>query len=90
MNVQYTYYNNFCLNKMMSKKNRLRFTSDDDLCLLREVLCHNPFDNNDNWTIVHQNIIALSGKQFSIRSVKEHVEYLLKTCSKEDRTNLKK
>jgi len=72
------------------KKECLRFSNDDDLGLLREVLCHNPFENNEKWSIIHKNVLKFSNKQFSIRTIKEHVEHLLKIWAKEDRTNLKK
>jgi len=75
---------------MEIKKERLRFSTTDDLCLLRQVICLNPYNDTNQWNIIKDTIVSTSKKNFSIRSIKEHVEHLLKVWSKEDRANLKK
>lgn len=76
--------------KMSIKKERLRFSTVDDLCLLRQVICLNPYNDANQWENIQNTLSSTSNKNFSIRSVKEHVEYLLKIWKKEDRANLKK
>lgn len=56
---------------------RLRFSSDDDLCLLREVVGQNPLATPENWTMVQNNIRSSSGKEFSVRTLKDHLLLLL-------------
>ncbi|XP_068897053.1 UPF0430 protein CG31712-like isoform X4 [Tenebrio molitor] len=71
-------------------KFRLRFTTEDDLILLRDVVGHNPFKGPSKWKQIQANLLCVSGKNFSIRSVREHVEHLLKLFVKKDRANLRK
>lgn len=74
----------------MAKIERLRFTIEDDLRLLRDVVGINPFLHPVTWKVVHNNICKFSGKCFSVRAVREHVEHLLKLFAKEDKANLRK
>jgi hypothetical protein len=71
-------------------KLRLRFTTEDDLILLRDVVGHNPFEEPSKWKQIHTNLLCVSGKNFTVRSVREHVEHLLKLFVKNDRANLRK
>jgi len=73
-----------------NKKERLRFSTEDDLSLLWEVLCHYPHNDARQWSIIQKIIILWSNKPFTLRAIKEHVEYLLKIWAKEDRVNFKK
>ena len=59
-------------------KKRLRFTDTEDLLLLREVLSNNPFENPDVWLIIQQHISLVTGKLFAIRTLKEHLDLLIK------------
>lgn len=68
-----------------TKSERLRFANEDDLCLLREMLCYNPYNDSENWLVVQKHVVILSSKQFPFRTVTENVEYLLKPRAKEDR-----
>lgn len=61
---------------------RLRFTSEDDLCLLREVVGHNPLEHPENWTIVQKNIKTSTGKDFAIRTLKDHMMLLISLWKK--------
>ncbi|XP_074041558.1 uncharacterized protein [Leptinotarsa decemlineata] len=61
----------------MSATKRLRFTSDDDLCLLREVVGQNPLQNPEKWNSIQANIKSVTGKEFVIRTLKDHVMLLL-------------
>lgn len=67
---------------------RLRFSSDDDIHLLKEVLTLNPFKNFENWKLIHANVVAYTRKEFTIRAIKDHLEHLVKLYIKEDYKNL--
>ncbi|CAG9762657.1 unnamed protein product [Ceutorhynchus assimilis] len=64
-------------------KKRLRFTDHDDLSLLREVLGQNPIDNPAAWNIIQENMLSLTKKHFLVRTLKEHLELLVKLWLKE-------
>jgi len=72
-----------------NKKERLRFSTIDDLCFLRQNICLNPNNNANQWDIIEDTVISRSKKNVFIRSVKKHVEHLLKVWNKKDRVNLK-
>ncbi|KAK4880049.1 hypothetical protein RN001_008195 [Aquatica leii] len=74
----------------MTKIARLRFNVNDDITLLQQVIAVNPFENERRWDEVLHSVIKSSGKEFSIRSIREHIEHLLKLFVKEDRANLRK
>lgn len=60
------------------RNSRLRFTSDEDLMLLRSVLNYNPFESSEKWGQIARDIRQYSKKEFSVRTLKEHVYYLVK------------
>lgn len=64
-------------------KKRLRFNEHDDLTLLHEVLGQNPFENPAVWAIIQENMLSVTKKNFSIRTLKEHLELLIKLWIKE-------
>lgn len=78
------------LHVKMSKFERLRFTIHDDLVLLREVLEQNPYERHDRWKEIRETVVNFTGKAFTVRAVREHVEYLLALLAKDDRGNLRK
>ncbi|CAG9760270.1 unnamed protein product [Ceutorhynchus assimilis] len=63
---------------MDALRKRQRFTDHDDLVLLREVLSHNPFENPALWHVIQENVSSLTGKTFVIRTLREHLERLIK------------
>lgn len=69
---------------------RLRFSANDDLVLLREIVHQNPFEDKNRWNDVHENVNTYCQKNFSLRSIKDHSDHLLKLYAKEDKINLKK
>ncbi|KAF5291976.1 hypothetical protein FQR65_LT20359 [Abscondita terminalis] len=75
---------------MSLTKERLRFSTFDDLCLLREVLALNPFEDSSRWKDVLTAIVKGTSKKFSLRAVKEHLQYILMLWAKEDRSNIRK
>ncbi|KAF5279249.1 hypothetical protein FQR65_LT15454 [Abscondita terminalis] len=74
----------------MSKSARLRFNVSDDIMLLQHVIALNPFENERRWDEVLQSVINESGKQFTLRSIKEHLDHILKLFVKEDLANIRK
>ncbi|KAF5271898.1 hypothetical protein FQR65_LT17532 [Abscondita terminalis] len=71
-------------------KERLRFTMSDDLYLLREVLAINPYEDSIGWKNVLAAVIKGTSKTFTLRAVKEHLQYILMLWAKEDRDNIRK
>ncbi|CAH1106797.1 unnamed protein product [Psylliodes chrysocephalus] len=66
---------------------RIRFNSYYDLCLLRGVLLENPFAETEKWKLVQENIKSSCCKEFSIRSLKDHLQLLLEAFLKKDKSN---
>ncbi|CAH0562979.1 unnamed protein product [Brassicogethes aeneus] len=63
-------------------KKRLRFTDHDDISLLREVLGHNPIEHPVLW---RDNMLSVTKKNFSIRTLKDHLELLIKLWLKKSK-----
>lgn len=76
--------------KTMAKIERIRFSINDDLTLLRQVVCLNPFEDRSYWKTISENVNKVSGKNFTVRSTREHVEHLIKLFKKGDRANLRR
>jgi len=67
------------------KTKRLRFTYNDDLSFLREVVTENPFDGDLNlWENIQRNLEIATGKLFTIKTLKNHLELLLEVFLKKD------
>ncbi|KAK4887475.1 hypothetical protein RN001_003746 [Aquatica leii] len=62
----------------------------DDLCLLREVLSINPYEDSIRWKDILAAVIKGTSKKFTLRAIKEHLQYILMLWAKEDRDNLRK
>ncbi|KAF7284389.1 hypothetical protein GWI33_022176 [Rhynchophorus ferrugineus] len=74
--------------KMWRKpRERLRYTNEHSLMLLKEVLDRNPFEDPYRWSTVHENFVRMTGRPHTLRSVREHVDYLLKLYVKGDLEN---
>lgn len=73
-----------------NKVSRLRFSYDEDLELLRLVVAKDPYENNGEWKIIHKEIVQYTGKDFSVRALRERLQHLLKLFIKEDTTALKR
>ena len=59
-------------------KKRLRFGDFDDIILLREVLGLNPFENPNEWVVIQEHVFLITQKKFMIRTLKDHLERLIK------------
>ncbi|XP_074035223.1 uncharacterized protein [Leptinotarsa decemlineata] len=66
------------------KKNRLRFTYNDDLALLREFVGQNPLSNPEGWEVIKQNMQISTGKAFTIRTIKLHLILIIEIWIKKD------
>ncbi|VEN48652.1 unnamed protein product [Callosobruchus maculatus] len=71
------------MENMKILRKRLRFSERDDIVLLREVLGQNPFENPVSWAIVQENMKSLTRKNFSVRTIKEHLGLIIKLWVKE-------
>ncbi|XP_064474065.1 uncharacterized protein LOC135388433 [Ornithodoros turicata] len=69
---------------------RKRFTTADDLYLLREVVFLNPFENGASWTDVVRALNLVTGKTFTVRGARERTALLMSLFKKQDRINLRK
>ncbi|CAH1103034.1 unnamed protein product [Psylliodes chrysocephalus] len=74
----------------MNKNVRLRFTSNDEIVLLREVLAQNPFEDPKKWTTIKDNIVNVTNKSFSLRTLKNHFDVLLLNWLRKDKANRNK
>lgn len=63
----------------MSKtpERRLRFSVEQDMQLLGEVVRQNPFEDIDRWREVHENFVNECNVPFSLRTCKDHCNHLL-------------
>lgn len=69
---------------------RLRFKVEDDLLLLRTILVENPFEDSSKWRNVQFNVCKTTGKAFTLRTIRDHVEHLMRVLSKHGRAKLRK
>ncbi|KAH8039007.1 hypothetical protein HPB51_004827 [Rhipicephalus microplus] len=59
------------------RKPRKRFRIDEDLCLLEEVVCADPFSNPAAWEDVLRNVMRAVNRELTIRGIKERVHLLI-------------
>ncbi|CAH1103317.1 unnamed protein product [Psylliodes chrysocephalus] len=73
----------------MNKNVRLRFTSNDEIVLLRKVLAQNPFEDPKKCTTIKDNIVNVTNKA-SLRTLKNHFDVLLLNWLRKDKANINK
>lgn len=39
-----------------NKKKYLKFSTEDDLSFLRQVVCYNPYNDSGQWSIIQKNV----------------------------------
>lgn len=59
------------------KQRRLRFTHEDDVIFLREVVQQIPMLHPERWEIVQINMERLTSKKFVIKTLKQHLQWLI-------------
>lgn len=69
---------------------RLRFTKDDDILILQQILSLNPYLKKENWEIIKNTTVEVTGKNFTLRAIKDHVEYMLKNWTRTDNASRKR
>ncbi|KAL3234133.1 hypothetical protein MRX96_048389 [Rhipicephalus microplus] len=66
------------------------FDSYKDLCLLKEVVCADPFSNPAAWEDVLRNVMRAINRELTIRGIKERVDLLIGYFRQQDTANLRK
>lgn len=74
----------------LGKKARLRFKVEDDLVVLKAILAENPFEDSSKWRKVHVAVCKGTGKAFSLRTIRDHVELLMRVLSKHGQGRLRR
>lgn len=60
------------------KGKRIFFSQDDDLLVAQEILSQNPYENPGRWFVIQRNILQISGKNITVRAIKERIKCLVK------------
>ncbi|KAF6211255.1 hypothetical protein GE061_014372 [Apolygus lucorum] len=63
--------------EVASRPRKIKFTSEDDLMLLKEVAAENPFEDGSKWRVVAEKMKRIISKAFTARNLRERVNYLL-------------
>ncbi|KAG5866883.1 hypothetical protein JTB14_037484 [Gonioctena quinquepunctata] len=71
-------------------KKRMRFRAEDDIALLREVARQNPFSNSGVWDVIREHVFLLTAKSFSVKSLKDHLDLIIKLWLDKTKTMNKK
>lgn len=66
----------------MEKKQRVRFSSEEDIAVPREVVYYNPYRDNKQWDIIRQKMISSTRRDFTIRGIKDRIDYEIKEWNK--------
>lgn len=62
---------------MNNMKSRFRFTDDFDIHLAREVCGQNPYEDSKRWANIQVNMIQITGKCISIRTLRDRIQNLV-------------
>ena len=68
----------------MSRKKQVRFSVNDDIKLLKEVLADNPFEDKSKWSGIARGI-SVDNFNIESRRARERTLLLLNQCQKEER-----
>lgn len=74
----------------MIKRGRLRFKVEDDVVVLKTVLNENPFEDSTRWRRVHLAVCKSTGKAFTLRTIRDHVELLMRVFIKHGQAGLRR
>lgn len=75
---------------MDNSKKRVRFTTEDNVILLREVLSTNPFEDAMRWVVIQDAMHEGTMKIISLRALRQHLELLLRKFIEQDDQNKNK
>ncbi|KAM7311148.1 caldesmon-like [Ixodes scapularis] len=73
-----------------SASQRKRFTVAEDLLLLQEIAARNPYGEPQRWADILSRLIAATGREFTMRAVRERADLLLGYFRQQDTANLRK
>ncbi|CAG9837712.1 unnamed protein product [Diabrotica balteata] len=59
-------------------KTRFRFTDEFDLHLAREIFGQNPYEDQRRWCLIQVNMLQITGKSISVRTLKDRIQNLIK------------
>lgn len=79
-----------CSSKNCEDLKRCRFSPEDDIFLLREVIGENPMANPEIWVKICDKLKNITRKLFTVRALKDRLQLLLETFLKKDRENKNK
>ena len=71
---------------MENRKSKFRFSAQDDIILLKEVVAERPFGSTTGWQIVAEN----TNLQIDGRRARERTALLLEYFRREDRASLRR
>lgn len=74
-------------NNALFQPKRLRFSNNEIIVMLREILSQNPYEDPRRWVTVQDNLNKLSKKNFSLRTIKNHSNHLVLKWNQQDRKN---
>lgn len=63
---------------MSMPKNKIRFSPEDDIHLLREVFGQNPYEEPKRWQLIAVHMLQITGKNISVRTLRDRVANLVK------------
>lgn len=69
---------------------KLRFTVQEDIWLLREIVSVNPYEESARWIAICDTLNRVSGQAFTSRGCRERTERLLTLFKQRDMANLRK
>ncbi|XP_040068622.1 uncharacterized protein LOC8033287 [Ixodes scapularis] len=69
---------------------KLRFTVQEDIWLLREIVSVNPYEESARWIAICDTLNRVSGQAFTSRGCRERTERLLALFKQRDMANLRK
>ncbi|KAH7944048.1 hypothetical protein HPB52_014927 [Rhipicephalus sanguineus] len=72
------------------RKAQKRFRIDQDVCILKEAACADPFGNPAAWKEVLRNVVLAAQRDLTIRAIKERVDLLVGYFRQQDTANLRK
>ncbi|KAH8035041.1 hypothetical protein HPB51_004282 [Rhipicephalus microplus] len=70
------------------RKPRKQFRINEDLCLLKEVVCADSFSNPTAWEDVLRNVMRAVNRELTIRGIKERVDLLIGYFRQQDTVNM--
>ncbi|XP_049276116.1 uncharacterized protein LOC125760283 [Rhipicephalus sanguineus] len=76
--------------RLLAKRPRRCFTTEEDLVILREVTASKPFNDDLQWIHVIENLKRVLGRELTLRSLKDRVDLLIGYWRQEDTRNLRK